>query len=169
MSGSFELPEVERITIGTVGRPGERTFYLQARQGQQLVTLKLEKQQVAALAELLAELLADLPGPEDVARAGDLEEPVLAEWPVGGVQLAYDNAGDRVVILAEEVIADEEEAPSGDEGVARMAITRAQAAALIARSAELVTSGRPICPLCGHPMDPEGHSCPKTNGHGPKH
>jgi uncharacterized repeat protein (TIGR03847 family) len=169
MSGSFELPEVERITIGTVGEPGQRAFYLQARQGQQLVTLKLEKQQVAALAQLMAELLADLPTPEGVPVGADLEEPVLAEWPVGAIQLAYDAGGDRVVILAEEVAVEEDEIPEGDEGVARLAITRAQAAALIARSAELVTSGRPACPLCGNPMDPDGHSCPKTNGHGPKH
>jgi uncharacterized repeat protein (TIGR03847 family) len=169
MSGSFELPEVERITIGTVGEPGQRTFYLQARQGQQLVTLKLEKQQVAALAQLMAELLADLPTPEGVPARTDLEEPVLAEWPVGAIQLAYDSAGDRVVILAEEVAAEEDDAPGGDEGMARLAITRPQAVALIARSAELVTSGRPACPLCGNPMDPDGHSCPKTNGHGPKH
>jgi uncharacterized repeat protein (TIGR03847 family) len=169
MSGSFELPEVERVTIGTVGEPGQRTFYLQARQGQQLVTLKLEKQQVAALAQLMAELLADLPAPEGVSAGANLEEPVLAEWPVGAIQLAYDSAGDRVVILAEEVATEEDDAPGGDEGVARLAITRSQAAALIAQSAELVTSGRPACPLCGNPMDPDGHSCPKTNGHGPKH
>jgi uncharacterized repeat protein (TIGR03847 family) len=172
MSGSFELGDVERITIGTVGAPGQRTFYLQARQGQQLVSLKLEKQQVAALAQLLGELLADLPGPEVTIAARDLEleEPVLAEWPVGAIQLSYDSIGDRIVVLAEEVaVAEGDDAVPGDDGVARMAITRAQAAALVARSAELVTAGRPTCPLCGNPMDPEGHSCPKTNGHGPKH
>jgi uncharacterized repeat protein (TIGR03847 family) len=188
VSASFEFPDVERITVGTVGEPGQRTFYLQVRQAQQLVTLKLEKQQVAALAQLLAEMLSDLPAAESPPpSASDLEEPVLAEWPVGDMQLSYDTSLDRIVILAEEVPAipaeesDEDPAsdePSGDErsgdersgddGVARIAITRSQAAALIVRSAQLVAAGRPTCPLCGNPIDPTGHSCPRTNGHGPR-
>lgn len=178
MSASFEFPDVERITVGTVGEPGQRTFYLQVRHTQQLVTLKMEKQQVAALAQLLAELLSDLPTPDvPPGPAPDLEEPVLAEWPVGAMQLAYDTALDRIVILAEEVpVDDEPEDPdnpagddgSGDEGMARISITREQAAALVIRSTELVASGRPMCPLCGNPIDPTGHSCPRTNGHGPR-
>lgn len=170
MSTSFEFPDVERITIGTVGEPGQRTFYLQVRQVRQLVTLKLEKQQVAALAQLMAELLSDLPVSETPpVPAGDLEEPVLAEWPVGAMQLAYDTSLDRVVLLAEEVPAAEDEEPLGDDGVARIAITRGQAAALVIRATQLVSEGRATCPLCGNPMDPTGHSCPRTNGHGPKH
>jgi uncharacterized repeat protein (TIGR03847 family) len=191
MSASFEFGDVERITVGTVGEPGQRTFYLQVRQAQQLVTFKLEKQQVAALAQLLAEMLSDLPAADSPATpAADLEEPVVAEWPVGDMQLSYDTSLDRIVILAEEVsrVVDEEEAGveqegaavepegiaqpdlelPGDEGMARIAITRGQAAALIVRSAELVAAGRPTCPLCGNPMDPSGHSCPRTNGHGPR-
>lgn len=181
MSASFEFPDVERITVGTVGEPGQRTFYLQIRQAQQLVTLKLEKQQVAALAQLLAEMLSDLPAAEGPpTQATDLEEPVLAEWPVGDMQLSYDTTLDRIVILAEEVSAAEgmgaeqpDDEPAGgelsrDDGVARIAITRGQAAALIIRSAQLVAAGRPTCPLCGNPIDPTGHSCPRTNGHGPR-
>jgi uncharacterized repeat protein (TIGR03847 family) len=173
MSSSFEFPDVERVTVGTVGQPGQRTFYLQVRHAQQLVTLKMEKQQVAALAQLLAQLLSDLPTPEAAPTpAPDLEEPVLAEWPVGAMGLAYDQGLDRVVLLAEEVAAaadDESVATPGDDGVARIAITRGQAAALVIKATQLVSSGRPDCPLCGNPMDPTGHSCPRTNGHGPKH
>lgn len=170
MSSSFELPEVEQVNLGTVGPPGQRSFYLQARQGTHLVTLKMEKQQVEALGELLSELLVDLPGGGAPAVGpGELEEPVLAEWAVGGMQLAYDPVAERIVALAEEVPAGEgEPAEDASDGVARLAITPGQAAGIARRAEELVEAGRPPCPLCGRPMDPEGHSCPKTNGHGPR-
>ncbi|MCU4185808.1 DUF3090 family protein [Acidiferrimicrobium sp. IK] len=178
MSSSFDLSDPDRVTVGTVGPAGGRTFYLQARQGDRLVTLKLEKQQVGALAELLTELLSDLPDPEEVPATDtlELEEPVLAEWAVGSMQLAFDAGADRIVLIAEEVTVDspaaagEEEAISDDPAeadgaIGRLALTRAQAAAIIARGVELVSAGRPPCPFCGYPMDPAGHSCPKTNGH----
>ncbi len=167
MSASFELSDVRKATVGTVGVPGQRTFYLQAREGDRLVSLKLEKQQVAALAQLLGELLSDLPAagalPEDL----DLEEPVLAEWPVGAMQLAYDSSIDRIVLMAEEAVAPGEDEDSADGAIGRLVISRAQAAAIAGRAEELVTSGRAPCPLCGYPLDPAGHSCPRTNGHGP--
>jgi uncharacterized repeat protein (TIGR03847 family) len=175
VSRSFELPEVEWATVGTVGEPGQRTFYLQARQGDQLVTLKLEKQQVAALAQSLGEILSDLAVPEPLPDDETLElsEPVLAEWAVGGMQLAYDSSSDRVVILAEEIGADDEETESADDepdaessekGAGRLGLTRIQAAGIVRRGWDLVNAGRPRCSLCGHPMDPEGHACPRTNG-----
>jgi uncharacterized repeat protein (TIGR03847 family) len=168
VSASFELSDPGRATVGTVGLPGQRTFYLQAREGDRLVSLKLEKQQVAALAQLLGELLSDLPAagalPEDL----DLEEPVLAEWSVGAMQLAYDTAIDRIVLMAEEAVApgdDDDETPDG--AIGRLVISRAQAAAIAGQAERLVSSGRAPCPLCGYPLDPAGHSCPRTNGHGP--
>jgi uncharacterized repeat protein (TIGR03847 family) len=185
VSRSFELPDVEWATVGTVGPPGQRTFYLQARQEQQLITLKLEKQQVAAIAQFLGEILSDLPVPEalpdDAALA--LAEPVLAAWAVGGLQLAYDSDADRIVILAEEIGDDdddndveipqrgneapEREEPNGERGVGRLSLTRTIAAAIVRRGWDLVNAGRPTCALCGHPIDPEGHSCPRSNGHQP--
>ena len=198
MSRSFDLPEVEWATVGTVGEPGQRTFYLQARQGDQHVTLKLEKQQVAALSQFIGEILSDLPAPEPAIADDQLElvEPVLAEWVVGSIQLAYENDSDRIVVVAEEVgleDADEDEdedqtdeslhdrgdplfdpelgsagagmSASNEQAVGRLGLTRAQAAALVRRGWDLVRAGRPACPLCGNPMDPEGHSCPRTNGH----
>ena len=172
MSTSFEFSEVDSVTIGTIGEPGQRTFYLQARRGTQLLTLKLEKQQVGALAQMLLELLEDLPTLERVPgdEAPPLEEPVLAEWAVGAMQLAYDSGNDRLVLLAEEVEAvDEQGDPVESGGLARLVVTRLQAAAMAQRGEELVASGRPHCPLCGSPLDPDGHACPKTNGHGPPH
>ena len=171
MSRSFELPEAEWATVGAVGEPGQRTFYIQARQESQLLTLKLEKQQVAAIADFLAEVLADLPAPEEADESQEgLAEPVLAEWAVGTLQLAYDSSADRIVVLAEEIgieDEDEEHPEDPDRGVARIGLTRASAAMIVRVGSELVRAGRPTCPLCGRPMDPEGHMCPRTNGHKP--
>ena len=160
--------------MGTVGEPGRRTFYLQLRNMEATVTLKLEKQQVAGLSQLLSEVLSDLPALlAPPAEAPPLIEPLLEEWAVGAVQLAYEASADRIVILAQEVVIDEgTEAGPGDResedsepATARFSISREQAAALVRRGFELVESGRATCPLCGHPIDPEGHSCPRTNGH----
>src|ERR1700722_11940032 len=101
VSASFELSDVGRATVGTVGVPGQRTFYLQAREGDRLVSLKLEKQQVAALGQLLPELLSHLPDAGALPPDLDLEEPVLAEGAVGAMQLAYDASTDRIVVMAE--------------------------------------------------------------------
>jgi uncharacterized repeat protein (TIGR03847 family) len=170
MSRSFELPEADWATVGAVGEPGQRTFYLQARQDQLLVTFKLEKQHVAALSQFLAEILSDLPVPESGLPAGTeaLVEPIDVEWPVGTLQLAYDSTSDRVVIVAEEIGDEESEEPRPDRGEARLSITRDLAAMIVRVGAELVTAGRPTCALCGHPIDPEGHTCPRTNGHRPR-
>ncbi|MHB1534536.1 MAG: DUF3090 family protein [Acidimicrobiales bacterium] len=170
MSASFELPDADWVTVGAVGEPGQRTFYLQARQGDRVVTLKLEKQQVAALATLLGEILADLPAAGDPSAGEErlgLVEPVLAEWAVGAMQLAYDDVADRVILLAEEIV-DPEIADAGDTAstaIGRVGLTRRHAAAIAAVGLDLVSAGRPPCPLCGRPIDPEGHACPRTNGH----
>lgn len=167
MSASFDLSPVDRITVGTVGPTGQRTFFLQARQANQLVTLKIEKQQVAALARHLADLLADLPSVGALPDDADLEEPAIAEWVVGSLRVEYDSSLDQIVIEAEEIeIVDEEGEPVEEGGgTARLAASREQIAALAIRGTALVESGRPPCPLCGYPLDPAGHSCPRTNGH----
>lgn len=166
MSDSFELADADRVTVGTVGTPGRRAFYLQAGEAGRTVTLKVEKQQVAVLAQAIAELLSDLAAPEAVPAAGELLEPVQALWAVGGMQIAYDQDDDRFVLVAQELLA-EEEADEDDAATGRLRFTREQAAALVARSEELVEAGRPPCPWCGYPLDPAGHSCPRTNGHRP--
>jgi uncharacterized repeat protein (TIGR03847 family) len=103
--------------VGAVGPPGKRVFYLQARQEDQLVSLKLEKEQVLFLAGGLTEVMADLAAPVAVPAESDLEleQPVLAEWAVGSMQLAYDPASDRVLLVAKEVGADEDDAEGAAE------------------------------------------------------
>ena len=179
MSGSFDLSSVDRITVGTVGEPGSRTFYLQAREDSLVVSLKVEKGQVAALAERLGELLRENPANSPIPEPAelDLEEPTLADFVVGSLGLSFSTDDDRVVIVCEELVLvdpdeddldddeDDEDAPRG--AVARFGLTRGQAAALAMRGALLVATGRAACPLCGYPLDPRGHVCPKTNGHRP--
>jgi uncharacterized repeat protein (TIGR03847 family) len=167
VSNSFDLSSVQRITVGTVGEVGHRVFYLQARQGDQVVTLKLEKQQVGALAQLLGDVLSDLPpvGELPVEETLELEQPALPEWPVGTIRIDYDRDSDQVVLVAEELVElDESGEPEVTGGIARFAASREQVAALAHRGAELIQAGRPPCPLCGYPLDPGGHACPRTNG-----
>ncbi len=162
MSVSYEFDAPDKVTVGTIGEVGARVFLLQAREGSSVVTMKVEKQQVGALATLLGRLLQDL------ARPGELSEDDLELDPddepsfvVGALAVSYDSAGDRVVLLAEELLGEDDE--PGDD--ARLALTREQAASLAIRGARLVDAGRPPCPLCGYPLDPRGHACPRTNGH----
>jgi len=160
MSSSFEISEVDHLTTGAIGPPGQRVFYLQAGQGTQVVTLRLEKSQVAALVAYLAGMLSDMPPPGELPSTMDLIEPVVAEWVVASLGVSYDEDVDRVVILAEELVEEGEEPAR-----ARITATREQVAALSMRGAEAVAAGRPPCPLCGQPLDPEGHTCPRLNGH----
>lgn len=175
MTSWFDLPDVDRFSAGALGGPGERVFYLQAAAGGQVVTLRLEKAQVAALAGYLAELLADLPtpAPEEIPDATELVEPVVAEWVVGQLGVAFDESRDRLVIRADEMVDDTEEGAGlvtepVEGGSARFALTRPQVAAFVVHAAALVVAGRPPCPLCRRPLDPEGHVCVKTNGHKPR-
>jgi uncharacterized repeat protein (TIGR03847 family) len=162
VSEIYEFSEPERVSFGTVGPQGQRVFYLQAREGTRLLTVKVEKQQVAALSIHLGELLQDLvrPGhlPDETALALEsFDEPAFV---VGAIGVAYDASADRLVLVVQERV-DEDEA--GDE--ARVVITREQAGGLAILGTGLVESGRPPCPLCGYPLDPRGHACPRTNGH----
>lgn len=161
MAESFDLPSVDGVTFGTVGQPGQRVFYVQAWAGQTIMTLKAEKQQVASLAAALQQLLADLPPEATPVSAPALRMPVEPEWAIGGIGLStIDEATQRVTLLFEQLVAEDETGAT-----ARLGVTVAQMVALVTRGEELVAGGRPNCELCGNPMDPDGHACPKTNGH----
>ena len=166
MSESFDLRDVDHCTVGTIGDPGQRIFYLQARSNAQLVALRLEKQQVAALAHYLRQALEDLPELDEgeLIPAGELIEPVVAEWVVGAMGVAYDDTAEAFVIAAEELV--DEEDPVVEPGHARFHLSRARVAGFVIRADETVAGGRPPCPICGGPMDPAGHNCPRSNGHG---
>ena len=162
MSSSFDLPSPEVFTTGTVGPAGDRVFYLQARDGDLVVTVRCEKQQVSALADYFDGLLDDLePSPYGVVAASDLHltEPFLEIWTVGPIGVAYDEPGDRIIVVLEELVAEEV-----DEGASvKVRLNRAQVSAFVRHARELVSSGRPPCRFCGLPLDAEGHACPRMN------
>jgi uncharacterized repeat protein (TIGR03847 family) len=169
---SFEVDSPDHFTAGAVGPPGQRVFYLQARDAGRLITLKVEKEHVRALAEYVGGLLARVKGAPGTARGGaELLEPIEAAWDVGSLAVGYDEGQDRVVVEASELIEAEETEeesiapPEPEPAMARFRITRAQAAAFVERANELMKGGRPTCPVCSRPMDPEGHVCPRSNGH----
>ena len=173
------------MTVGTVGPVGERVFLLQMREGVLIKTLKVEKQQVSALARFLGRMLAELERPGELPSGAELALEPFGEpdFVVRSLGVSYDEDLDRIVLVAEEIDRTEsEEEPESlfglgeeleadaevEEGSSvRVSITREQAAALAIRGTELVEAGRPPCPLCGYPLDPRGHVCPRTNGHRP--
>ncbi|WP_012182479.1 DUF3090 domain-containing protein [Salinispora arenicola] len=184
---AFEPPE--RFVAGTVGPPGDRTFFLQARGGGRLVSVALEKVQVSLLAEKLEELLSEAQRrfgvklPETGPVSGDndpLDTPVDEEFRVGTLGLAFDVDTETVVIEAiavgeaeagAEVEVDEPddeesaEEPDDDLDRLRVRLTPEATRAFIERARRVVNAGRPPCPLCGQPLDPVGHLCPRHNGY----
>ncbi|OLC16413.1 MAG: hypothetical protein AUH29_05120 [Candidatus Rokubacteria bacterium 13_1_40CM_69_27] len=160
MTESFDLAAPDHFTVGAIGPAGQRVFYLQGRQAGVVVTLKVEKEHVRALGEHLAGVLARPPAAGDVADDVTLLEPVEPAWIVASLAVGYDADGDRIVIVARELVEE------GDEpAAARFRITRGQAAALVERARALMKASRPICPMCTEPKDPGGHVCPRANGH----
>jgi uncharacterized repeat protein (TIGR03847 family) len=178
----FLFDEPERFIAGTIGEPGDRTFYLQARDGSRIVSVSLEKVQVAVLAERLGTLLDDLrdrgietgqvDGPATDVRP--LDEPLNEAFRAAVLSLGWDGDDDRIVIEARE--ATEEEAadaevdvdlddddPDGPDLV-RVRLSAERAREFVGRALRTVAAGRPPCPFCGQPLDPQGHLCPRRNG-----
>ena len=162
MSASFDLEKPDHFTVGAVGPPGQRVFYLQASEAGTVVTLKAEKEQVRALGAFLAKLLEKLAaGREGVPAGPPLLAPALPAWAVAALEVGYDAPGERGVIVATEFREDEET----QAATARFLITRDQAAAFVERARDLMKAARPICLMCSEPIDPGGHVCPRANGH----
>ena len=185
---AFDPPE--RFVAGTVGQPGQRAFYLQATGSGRTISVGLEKMQVSALAERLDELLDEVRrrqggdsavpavAPAQLEDVAPLDAPIEEEFRVGTLALAWDGDSDSVLIEAQSA------EPTGAEGEAeaeadiatgteftgdmlRVRLTPAAARAFARRAQRVVAAGRPPCPLCGNPLDPQGHICPRQNGHRP--
>jgi uncharacterized repeat protein (TIGR03847 family) len=169
MSVYYDFDEVDAFTVGALGEPGSRVFFLQARRGTTWVSVKCEKQQASAISDYLRRVLNDLPDPTEkpVPAAMELASPVDAAFVLGPVGLGYDRASDRVLVQLEEVIElDEEGEPvddDADRGHLRVFLTRSQAAAFCEHTTAVVSAGRPACRWCTQPIDPEGHACPRMN------
>lgn len=181
----------DRFVAGTVGLPGRRTFFLQASATGRTTSVALEKAQVEALAERIDELLdevvrrsggnAPVPAvaPSEIADTEPLESPVEEEFRVGTMALAWDGEGERMVVEAQalveleadsdEDLADAEERLLQDDEngppMLRVRISGTMARSFAKRALEVVNAGRPPCPLCSLPLDPEGHVCPRQNGY----
>lgn len=181
----------ERFVAGTVGAPGQRTFFLQAREGVRITSVALEKQQVSVLAERLESLLDELmqaqgevliPAvtPAGVQDSEPLEQPIDEEFRAGTMTLAWDDDAGRIII---EVFPVDESVEVGDPGAADdaeaveiqieeaepdellvVSLPPALARAFCERAQVVVAAGRPPCQFCGNPMDPAGHLCPRANG-----
>jgi uncharacterized repeat protein (TIGR03847 family) len=179
---SYDDPD--RFVAGTVGEPGARTFFLQARAGSRLTSVACEKEQVMALAERLDVML------DEVARRFDrepappvklddtdpLEQPIEEEFRAGTMTLAWEADTERVVIEVFAIVTGSEaeleesdpvtaalDTENGEVFIVRL--SEEQARAFARRAVALVASGRPACPFCGRPIDPEGHICPRANGY----
>jgi uncharacterized repeat protein (TIGR03847 family) len=166
----MELEPVDRITTGAVGEPGERTFFIQARIGERLVTITVEKEQVELLASSILEILATVdeetgegPGEDQL----ELEAPVDALWRAGRLAVGYSEDRGLMMLELEEAVPEPES--EGEEtpeaATLRLWATREQMLALSRQGAAVAARGRPRCQFCGNPMDPEGHMCPALNGH----
>jgi uncharacterized repeat protein (TIGR03847 family) len=185
----IELDPVDHITTDAVGPAGQRTFYLQGRRGEQLVTLLVEKQQVQLLSASVVEILAQIgketgQGPPEEQMV--LDEPIIPQWRAGRLSIGYHDERDLLMLEVEELIPDEEEGEEAtgegkepglepDASAApgtvaepqrvRFWATREQMLSLARHGANVCAAGRPLCPYCHNPLDPEGHQCPAMNGH----
>jgi len=179
----FDPPE--RFVAGTVGEPGQRTFFLQARAGARVTTVALEKQQVAVLAERMDELLDEVMSSEanaalipavaplDLDDNAPLDQPIEEEFRAGTMTLAWDPRSERVVIevfpftdaaiVTPDQVEEEIEEPEPEE-VLLVRITAGAARAFVKRAASVIEAGRPPCPFCGNPIDADGHLCVRANG-----
>jgi uncharacterized repeat protein (TIGR03847 family) len=182
---NFDPPE--RFVAGTVGEPGSRTFFLQARAGRKLVSVALEKQQVSLLAARVDELLDEVTGlaaavvpavaPFELDDNDPLDQPIEEEFRAGTMTLSWDPGDERVVIEVfpvDDAVAFVSETDEGEqqveveepepEEVLIIRITPGQARAFAKRAQQVVSAGRPDCPFCGGPVDAGGHLCPRANG-----
>jgi len=195
----YRLDAPDRFVAGAVGEPGQRAFYLQARQGRTVVTVGLEKVQVAVLAERLLALLDEMrrrgvaaaePGaPAAAGEAGvateRLEEPVVEAFRAGTLSLTWDGEHPAVQLEAAAGGAEAEDVETeGENGedeqliqewsdddpegpdLLRVNLSATTVEAFALHAEAVVAAGRPLCPMCGQPLDPQGHLCPRRNGHG---
>jgi uncharacterized repeat protein (TIGR03847 family) len=180
---AFDPPE--RFVAGTVGEPGHRTFFLQARDGARLTSVALEKQQVEALAERVDELLDEVMqasggstvvpavAPFDLVDNDPLDQPIEEEFRAGTMTLSWDSSTERIVIevfpfteaavVSPDQLDEDLEEPEPDE-IFLVRLTAGAARAFVGRARTVLGAGRPDCPFCGNPVDPEGHLCVRANG-----
>ncbi len=171
-----DLNPVQHLVADAIGEPGKRTFFLQARSGRELISLVLEKHEVANLAISILQLLEELQEKYPQLAAGDSmpavlypEQPVEPDFRVGQLIVGYSEEEDRIWLIAKALIIDDSGAvvdpEEGNVPTVRFVATREQVRAMSDHALEVVQRGRPVCPLCGRAIDIDGHFCPRTDGH----
>ncbi len=169
MAHQIDLNPASHLTVGTIGPPGQRTFYLQGSRGAQTISLIIEKEQAIVLANSLETFIEELERrhPPATREASEpvwmdmrLREPIEELFRVGNMGLGYSEDDNLVVLIAYELVEEEDE-----PNVVSFWVTRAQIQSLVNHVNEVVKQGRPICGNCGQPIDPEGHFCPQRNGY----
>ena len=184
----FEYDPPERFVAGTVGEPGQRTFFLQARGDGRVTSVALEKQQVSVLAERVEALLDEVvrrtggetsvPAitPAEVEDTAPLTPPIEEEFRVGTMALAWDG-DDEVVVIEAQAVTEDDETEEGEDDLPlieddedgppllRVRLSGTAARAFAKRATAVVSAGRPPCPFCGGPLDASGHVCPRANGY----
>lgn len=168
----IDLQPVTHLTTDAIGQPGKRVFYVQGWQEERTISLIVEKFQVQTLAvgveQFLVEIQEKFPGLEEASADFDedkmrIRPPVDPLFRIGEIGLGYDSDSDLMVLILREVLAEGQDEEEGR--VVRFWCTRSQVRAMCRWGIEVASRGRPHCPQCGEPMDPEGHFCPKKNGH----
>lgn len=170
MSDTWQFASPNRFTVGTVGEPGARVFYFQVFAEGTEVDVKCEKQQAIALADHLVRLLDDLPADDAAASTPAVEAlpPTELSWIVGSISIGVDRGNDRIVVLFEEIILEDDEddadtTPPANPGRLRVHLSPAQVHGFARQVETLSASSRPLCRLCEQPIDPTGHACPRLN------
>lgn len=183
----LEFKDPDRFVVGTVGMPGERTFFLQARQGGTITSVVIEKQQASVLADRIDQLLDEVhelhsasgseavqipqQAPSRLTDAEALDVPIVEEFRVGAMALGWDDSTSRLVVEAHAITEEGEQVPEiGDDDsdgpdTLRVWLDPARARAFAERARAVVSAGRPACPFCAQPLDPGGHVCPRANGY----
>jgi uncharacterized repeat protein (TIGR03847 family) len=167
----IDVDPVDHITTDAIGQPGQRVFYIHAWQDQRAVTVIIEKAQLQSLTAGIEHFLVQITtaNPDLIEASGDYIEdkmhihpPVEPLFRVGEIGLGYEKDRDLVVLFVKELLL--EDADPESAAVVRFWATRSQVRMMARWGADVIQHGRPICPQCGQPMEPEGHFCPKKNG-----
>lgn len=168
--------DLSRFTVGTIGLPGERTFFIQIRKGTEVLSASIEKSQVAAMSERIHYMLKEIrlahpltQRPVLIRDSLPLDTPVMDEFRIGSIAIFYDEDSELIQIDLRELNFNSEEVhdeeTSDDVEILRIFITATQALIFSDRADLVVAAGRQPCPFCGLPIDPQGHLCARANGY----
>lgn len=162
MADNYEIDPVDEFSVATIGEPGKRRFFLLARSRGNQLTLACEKAQVRELVARVFELLEEKGMKTGPSAPQSSLSPAEPRWPIGQLGLGFQEDRGRFVVVATEAIGEEE---SEDEAsTVRFWLSPEQMRAFVSQASEVLSGGRPLCPRCGLPMDPDGHPCPASNG-----